>query len=319
MAFHRTPLLRRIAATSKPNPRVFPLPVPPTRAVVVGSSGALGSSIVRHLQAAHPSLQILGIDVQEDSTVPVTQFWNVGSATGSLRDLTQSFVQGVEQFASTGDDTPEVTTPHNKLDILVCAAGGWAGDPTPSDTYDHEAILDHAARYADTIDAMRRINLEPALATAYLLQHRYLHFPSHPLCVFLGATAALQPTPGMLGYGLSKVATHHVAQTVAAGTSAMVPKSLKKQPNPSLVDDDRLTILTVLPSVLDTPGNAAVSGNKTPVDDIAQQIATWTTQPALRPHSGALLKAFTKEPTQQETKNDAASSTSTATLFQIVR
>lgn len=118
----------------------------------------------------------------------------------------------------------------------------------------------------------------------------------------MGATAALSPTPGMIGYGVSKSAAHQFVQTLGATTGlAVTTKSQRKEgrmarrDKPSL---DSLSVVGILPTVLDTPTNRAAMPDSnfdewTKPIDIAQEIGTWVSTPPLRPHSGSLVKVFT--------------------------
>lgn len=58
------------------------------------------------------------------------------------------------------------------------------------------------------------------------------------LLTLTGAKAALDPTPGMIGYGLAKAAVHQLTKSLAASKSGL--------PNGS-------TVLAILPVTLDTP------------------------------------------------------------------
>lgn len=120
----------------------------------------------------------------------------------------------------------------------------------------------------------------------------------------MGATAALQPTPGMIGYGVSKAAAHQFVQTLGATTGlAVTSKALRKEARqarrhaPSL---DSLSVIGILPTMLDTPNNRASmpDGNFdewTKPIDIAKEISTWISTPPLRPHSGSLVKVFSNK------------------------
>ena len=60
------------------------------------------------------------------------------------------------------------------------------------------------------------------------------------LLLFTGAAAALEPTPGMIAYGLAKSAVHQLSQSIAV---ANYPK---------------FDTLTICPVTLDTVANRAV-------------------------------------------------------------
>jgi dihydropteridine reductase len=123
------------------------------------------------------------------------------------------------------------------------------------------------------------------------------------LFVAIGATAALGPTPGMLGYGLSKASTHHFIQTVGELTSnSVTTKSRRKLARQIRQDNDGalntgMTIIGILPTTIDTPMNRQAMPDAdfsqwTKSLDIAKQIGTWMEKPVLRPHSGSLIKVF---------------------------
>ena len=101
----------------------------------------------------------------------------------------------------------------------------------------------------------------------------------------MGATAALGPTPGMMAYGISKSAVHHIVQTL--GTKGELVKAVVPA-----------TVVAILPSMLDTPANRshAPEGTDysrwTKTKDIAEEVGRWITTPDLRPHSGSLVKVF---------------------------
>jgi hypothetical protein len=62
---------------------------------------------------------------------------------------------------------------------------------------------------------------------------------------------------------------------------------------------DSLTVVGILPTTIDTQANrrAMPEGNFeqwTKPSDIAKEIKTWVETPALRPHSGALVKVHPK-------------------------
>lgn len=130
-----------------------------------------------------------------------------------------------------------------------------------------------------------------------------LCFASLPsgLFVVIGAAAALSPTPGMLGYGLSKSGAHHFVQTLGeiSGKSATTKsrrrtaRKLRRQ-NEYL---DTLSVVGILPTTIDTPSNRKAMPDHdfsqwTQPEDIAKEIGTWIQIPPMRPHSGGLVKVY---------------------------
>ena len=115
----------------------------------------------------------------------------------------------------------------------------------------------------------------------------------------MGATAALSPTPGMLGYGLGKVGAHHFVRTLGETTDKAVTKKSKRKETKRLRKHgeflDSLTVVGILPTTIDTPSNRdampdADFNKWTKPIDIAKEIGTWVSKPILRPHSGSLIK-----------------------------
>lgn len=104
--------------------------------------------------------------------------------------------------------------------------------------------------------------------------------------MIIGASAALSPTPGMLGYGSAKAAAHHYLQSSG----------------PASHESNDVTSVGILPLMIDTPANREMLGEGDdegysrmvrPVQ-IASEIGEWIKQPHLRPHSGSLVKVIAK-------------------------
>ncbi len=118
----------------------------------------------------------------------------------------------------------------------------------------------------------------------------------------IGATAALQPTPGILGYGLSKCAAHFFVQTLGAITGKSAQTKSKRKESRRLrrhaENLDTMTVVGILPTMIDTPANRSANPKAnfdqwTKPKDIAKEIGTWIETPPLRPHSGSLVKVTT--------------------------
>lgn len=264
-------------------------------ALVLGSSGALGSSISRYL-SKDLGVQVLGADILE---LPhdFTGEWELDGFVSlpqeaDLGDLTVRLVRGVHYFLH-GEA---------KLDAIICASGGWQPDPELSSTKVEERteqIMEMSAvEYSEAIVRMRRMNLDPVLAAGYIAQQ---YMADEGLMVVLGATAALAPTPGMLGYGLAKAAAHHFTRTVGASTGkSLESKAMRKlgrSTRKNIESLDNLTVIGILPTTIDTPANRRLmprsdSDHWTKPIDIAKEIGHWLEQPSLRPHSGSLVKVY---------------------------
>ena len=120
----------------------------------------------------------------------------------------------------------------------------------------------------------------------------------------IGATPALSATPGMMGYGLSKAATHHIVQTLGACTGKSMETKTKRKAGRHFrqfaENLDTLSVVGVLPTTIDTPTNRTGMPDAdftkwTKPRDIAEEIGRWAMNPPLRPHSGSLVKVATTE------------------------
>lgn len=115
------------------------------------------------------------------------------------------------------------------------------------------------------------------------------------MCIFgraglfciIGASAALSPTPGMVGYGAAKSAAHHYLQTWG----------------PSAMDQNDVHAVGILPLMIDTPTNRDMIGNVGEDEryskmvkpmHIAREIGEWLRLPSLMPHPGSLVKVIAK-------------------------
>lgn len=285
--------------------------------LVLGSSGALGSSVSRYL-SREVGCTVIGADIVPEQPSDFNMDWELdaflqlpsasaskskkggGAATTttpSVTELSVALYEGIQDILARsredngdedGNNDSEVS---GGLDAIICANGGWSGDPpvVTSSLYDgleeQEARAQHVRESAAVYDQMLRVNLNPVLAAGLCAQHC-----CNPgaLVVVMGATAALGPTLGMMGYGVSKAATHHVVQTLGAMSTQSMTKGSHKSP---LFP----TVVGILPTTIDTPGNRkampkANFAQWTRMRHISEQVGNWLTQPSLRPHSGSLVK-----------------------------
>jgi len=260
--------------------------------LVMGSSGTLGSTVSRYL-SREIKMNVIGADVLE---LPNESDWDLDafvalphhSERPSLGHLTQRLSLSLRSVLEGA-----------RIDAIVVASGGFEPDPDfPNDYADsNQGALD----YGDTIDRMIQMNLYPVAAAGYVAQQFMTH--NQGLMVVMGATAALNPTPGMTGYGLSKTAAHHYVQTLGITTGTSLASKSQRKVGRKMRQHaeylDELTVVGILPTMLDTPSNrsanpvADVSQWVKPMD-IAKEIGRWMEKPFLRPHSGSLVKVFPK-------------------------
>lgn len=154
------------------------------------------------------------------------------------------------------------------FDVIFCTAGGWAGGDASS--------LD----MLDGVESMYSACIASAAASAYLASS--LLKPGGML-VLTGSAAALGGTPGMLGYGMAKAATHQLVASLSAGEG--LPAGVRT--------------VAVLPGVIDTPGNRggmpdADTSTWTPASAIAEQVLQWESLPATAP-SGSMWEPVTAD------------------------
>ena len=275
-------------------------------ALVLGSSGALGSSVARYLSRVL-GYQVIGADIVHElpsdmsgdweldafcSMMPLNEGDDEGSSASSslsIPEQSMALYKGVSRILQDLNDNDESEL---LLDVVVCANGGWQGDPPAlrgRERDDEDATALHVQASANVVQHMMNVNLHPVLAAAVAVVP-HLCAPQ-ALVVVLGATAALQPTAGMLGYGVAKAATHHVVQTLGSMSTQSLHKSRaggKRSPQVP-------TVIGILPTTLDTPSNRKAMANTnsqwTHPLDISKQIGTWLeTQPSLRPAAGSLVK-----------------------------
>lgn len=218
------------------------------RVLLIGARGGLGRVVAGAF--AQSNWSVVGID--QAGAIAKGDACHAVNPDSSIEELQSAYLAAVA---------------NGKLDAVINVAGGWAGGSIAE------------AGTAAAAELMLRQSLFSSVAAAHVFSQRG---EKGGLLLFTGAAAALQPAPGMIGYGAAKAAVHYFCQSVAADASVLPPAS---------------GVLTILPSILDTPGNrAAMPGADrsawTPLDAVAQQIVAWSGG-ADRPASGSLVKIVT--------------------------
>lgn len=113
----------------------------------------------------------------------------------------------------------------NKLDAIICVAGGWAGgNAANKDFIKNSELMWKQSVWSSSIAA--------SIAAHHLKEGGFLSLT--------GAKAALAETPGMIGYGMAKAAIHQLTKSLAAKDSGLPKNSL---------------VASILPVTLDTPMN----------------------------------------------------------------
>ena len=286
---------------------------------------SLGRTLTKHL-SKELGIRVIGADVVEPKKqdeqylkggfveLPTVQTSKTTSEPASLQNLTIALVDGLYKLLEEGNNRSR----REGLDAVVCVAGAWEGDPPPLPSSEGDDpskqlwLAEGATAYAESIENMMGKNLYPVLAAGYASRHYMTagDFSAHDeygelasgdggLFVAIGATAALGGTPGMLGYGLSKVATHHYLTTLGETTGkAITHKSKRRETRQLRLSSgylQKLSVVGILPTTIDTQANREAMPEAnfdewTKSIDICREIGTWLEEPSLRPHSGSLVK-----------------------------
>eukprot|EP01132_Coremiostelium_polycephalum_P010114 gene10114-12406_t len=215
--------------------------------LVMGGNGALGASIVNLFKTK--GWAVTSVDFSDNK---------VSDHSFVIKSSNESEIQNVEK---------ELTSRNLKFDSIVCAAGGFTMGGVKSEGF------------FGSVQKMIDMNFSSAVATAYLAG-KFL--TDQGVLVLTGAVSALSPTPALLGYGMTKAATHHLVKSLAVKDSGV-----------------NGTTLAILPVILDTPANrSAMPGSNfddwTKVDEIAAKLFEWSSSTQNRPESGSLVKIETK-------------------------
>jgi len=223
------------------------------RVLVYGGKGALGSAVVSLFKSKSYWVGSIDLAPNEDADVNIV-VKPADASTDQEHDVT----------SRVGDALGE-----EKVDAILCVAGGWAGG---------NAASKELVKSADNMWKQSVLSsvIATALATRFLKNGGLLTLP--------GAQPALEPTPGMIGYGIAKAAVHHLVKSLGAANSGMPPDS---------------AAIGILPITLDTPMNRkwmsqADFSTWTALDYVADLFAKWTVGQE-RPSSGSLVQLITKD------------------------
>ncbi|CAM9497085.1 unnamed protein product [Choristocarpus tenellus] len=218
--------------------------------LVVGGAGALGS-------AALSLFGKLGAN-----TISVD---HVRQPAAGVSLLIRENEGWVEQVQRTRDALNELRRGKDPINLVWCAAGGWAGG----------WVGDEEDAGLRAVESMWKVNALSSVMSVHLASHV---LDDSGLLVLTGANAALHGTPSMVGYGMSKAATHHLLHSVAH-EERTTPGSWN--------------VAAILPTVIDTPANREAMGTThaeswVKPEDIANKVAGWV-NPGPRPQNGAMI------------------------------
>ncbi|ORX52061.1 NAD(P)-binding protein [Hesseltinella vesiculosa] len=220
---------------------------------VYGGAGALGRALVTFFK--NKGYFIINIDLVE----------NTEANSNALVNIDQS----LEQQGQGLDQSLTDILKGDKLDALLCVAGGWAGGNAASKSF------------LSSADLMVKQSVNSSLVAGYLAAR---HLKAGGLLSLTGALAALGPTPGMMGYGLAKAAVHQYTQSLAQEGSGL-PELAKA--------------IALCPVTIDTPMNRqgmpdADFSSWTSPSVIAEQLEGYMTG-SIKVESGKLISVVTKD------------------------
>ncbi|XP_020504137.1 quinoid dihydropteridine reductase a [Labrus bergylta] len=221
------------------------------RVIVYGGRGALGSKCVQHFKSNGWWVASIDMAANEEANENV------------IVKMSESFTEQAGQVTA---DVAQLLG-EQKVDAILCVAGGWAGGSCSSkDLFKNTDLMWKQSVWTSTISSR--------LAA--------LHLKAGGLLTLAGAKAAQSGTGGMVGYGMAKAAVHQLCQSLAAKNSGMPSEA---------------AAVAILPVTLDTPMNRkfmpdADFGSWTPLEFIAEMFFNWATG-VNRPASGSLMQLMT--------------------------
>ncbi|XP_074847848.1 dihydropteridine reductase [Carettochelys insculpta] len=221
------------------------------RVLVYGGRGALGAKCVQCFRARHWWVASIDLGENEDASANV------------VVKMTDSFTEQADQVTA----DVERLLGEEKVDAILCVAGGWAGGSAKAKSiYKNSDLMWKQSVWTSTISSH--------LATK--------HLKEGGLLTLTGAKAALAGTPGMIGYGMAKGAVHQLCQSLGGANSGLPSGS---------------AAVAVLPVTLDTPMNRksmpdADFSSWTPLEFLAETFYDWITGKN-RPSSGSLIQVVT--------------------------
>ena len=148
-------------------------------ALVLGSSGCLGRSVTKHL-VTKLDMKVIGVDVVdlprkedgEESSDTTTPFHDSFIEMPTFDTNHHPGVAGVTKALVEG--LKNTLADHEEIDAIICASGGWQGDPPfPKPDITDEEFMESAIQYGQTVDTMMEMNLYPVLAAGYAA-HRFM-------------------------------------------------------------------------------------------------------------------------------------------------
>jgi len=223
------------------------------RVLVYGGRGALGSHLVTNFKAA--GWWVVNLDIKPSEAADQNVIVDTDHSWAQQEDAAKQSLSALLE----GD----------KLDAVLCMAGGWAGGSPASKDFIKNA------------DLMWKSSVWPASIAASLATQ---HLREGGMVVLPGAAPAVAGTPTMAGYGMAKAAVHQLTKSLACSGSGLPTGCL---------------VTALLPVTLDTPMNRkwmakADTSTWTPLEYVSSLLLGWAGSEE-RPPNGSLVKMVTEE------------------------
>uniref|UniRef100_A0A671NHX6 Dihydropteridine reductase n=1 Tax=Sinocyclocheilus anshuiensis TaxID=1608454 RepID=A0A671NHX6_9TELE len=217
---------------------------------VYGGKGALGSACVQYVRAKNWWVASIDSSANEEASANVTV------------KMTESFTEQASHqtlLELLGED---------KVDAILCVAGGWAGGSAK------------ALKLVHIADLMWKQSVWTSKICSHLATK---HLREGGLLTLAGAKAALGPTDALVN-GMAKAAVHQLCQSLSGPNSGLPPGT---------------AAVAILPVTLDTPMNRKFMpdgdvSSWTPLEYITELFYKWTTGEN-RPPSGTLMQLVTAD------------------------
>jgi len=223
------------------------------KVLIYGGKGALGSVCVAHFKSKGFWVGSIDLSPSEeaDANVVVTRMADWEEQDGEIQSRVSEVLNG------------------DKVDAIICVAGGWAGGNAASKDLVKSASM------------MSRQSVWTSIISASLAAH---HLKEGGILTLTGAIPALEGTSGMIGYGMAKAAVHQLTKSLAQGDGGL-PKGAK--------------VAAILPMTLDTPMNRKFMPDAdqtawTPMEFVADMFHGWVLDSS-NLVNGSLVKLITTD------------------------
>ncbi|KAI8921011.1 hypothetical protein DFJ77DRAFT_437113 [Powellomyces hirtus] len=227
-------------------------------ALVYGGAGALGRAVVGRFRKSQWTVTSVDFSPNADATHNVILDQSMAS------DLEKSGLDVESRVL----DAWKGSEGSSNLSAVVNVAGGWAGGNFKDDAlYKNVTLMMSQSMNTSVISAR--------LAAKHLRE--YVRVRIGGLLAVVGAAAALEGTPGMVGHP----ATYTRSQQVAYGaTKAAVHQLIQSAAAPGSGLPSNTRAVAIMPITLDTPMNRkfmpdADHSTWTPLETVAEKLADW--------------------------------------------